>query len=105
LGNLIQSGRLTYIDGLPYPSDRTLQITTKGALPSKIKTLNQDDSLETIESLVSKVLLSVTTETEKPLLLIDGLDFLLASSATTATSILDTLISWREVCQLSILND
>lgn len=98
------TGRIVYIDGLSelYSGKLRRDSSSKAVEGSNI--VISDSRLSVIEALVSGALATAAAGSSlKPLLILDGLDFLLASTRITATELLSSLMTWRPVC-LSFLS-
>ena len=90
-------GSLVYIDGLMGLSENHREV--EGHLNTKWKrVLLRDLGLETLEETVNSCIHVMKTHTEERILLVlDGLDMLLAITEVDAQALTDMVMGWREV--------
>ena len=94
---------MSYIDGLTRLFDSH---TSKkgGQIIEGSRVLLQDARLETLEQVVRERIQATKAHTDvRALLVLDGLDVLLATSGTDAQSLIDMIAEWREVNASSFL--
>ena len=94
-----RDGRIVFVDGL------TSMFGAGGTVPAiPGNVVLKDPGLEAVEKTVLGHLGSKNRGFEKTVLVVDGLDLLLAATEADPFSIADMLAEWREVCYYPLAN-
>lgn len=101
VAQLATDGRFTFVDGL-----RSLFSAPRDgeAVYEKGIEVLQKASLEIIEGAIMKILATRSAEKSKIMLVLDGLDLLLAATAISAQEVLDMVSELQEVSRGDVTN-
>ena len=97
---MAKDGHFTFIDGLSELfSIGTSSENSSPQIPGRV--CLRDASVQNTEAAILECLDSLSSaDSRKAMLLVDGLDLLLASTSTTSLEVLDMVMEWREVVDL-----